>query len=132
MKKVLHYLWQLPQNICGLVYKAILNKKCNLHSESENFKCYLKDSRGSVTLGKYIFVYRESRNLEESILHEKGHVVQSLRLGPLYLLVIGLPSLLHCWYNDFVDCCWTDGKYHYEHFYTEDWAEDLAYEASLL
>ena len=86
---------------------------------------FLKSSKGSVSLGKYVFIYSEDRELQDTIIHELGHVKQSKILGPLYLIVIGIPSILHCWYNDFIDCCRKDGKYHYEHFYTEAWAEKL-------
>lgn len=44
-----------------------------------------RDRRGQVPLGEI------SRRL---LVHEYGHTVQSLILGPLYLPVVGLPSLL--------------------------------------
>ena len=33
-------------------------------------------------------------------MHEYGHSVQSRRLGPLYLAVIGIPSLVFCYLWD--------------------------------
>lgn len=127
MKKLLWYLWQLPQNLCGLIYKFICKGKIVYHdlASDNGASIFLKSGRGSVTLGKYVFIYSEDRELQETIIHELGHVKQSKILGPLYLLVIGIPSIVHCWYNDFVDCCWKDGRYHYEHFFTESWAEKL-------
>lgn len=35
---------------------------------------------------------------EKTIKHEYGHQLQSYILGPLYLLIIGLPSGLWCWF----------------------------------
>ena len=127
MKKILEYIWQLPQNLCGLVYKFICKGNRLYHSLASDIgaNIFLKNSKGSVSLGKYVFIYSEDRELQDTIIHELGHVKQSKILGPLYLIVIGIPSILHCWYNDFIDCCRKDGKYHYEHFYTEDWAEKL-------
>lgn len=127
MKKLLWYLWQLPQNLCGLIYKFICKGKRLYHdlASDNGASIFLKSGRGSVTLGKYVFIYSGDKELQETIIHELGHVKQSKILGPLYLLVIGIPSILHCWYNDFVDCCWKDGRYHYEHFFTESWAEKL-------
>lgn len=130
MKEILSWIWQFPQNICGYIYKMVSkeNRLALINHPIANrlgAEVLLKGSRGGVTLGKYVFIHEDDRDLEDTIIHELGHVKQSKILGPLYLLVIGLPSILHCWYNDFVDCCWEDGRYHYEHFYTESWAEKL-------
>lgn len=46
--------------------------------------------RSGITLGNYIIV-----NNIKHLRHELGHTRQSKILGPLYLLVIGLPSLIH-------------------------------------
>jgi len=47
---------------------------------------------GAVSLGKYIICnYRQPVGL--LIAHERGHQLQSRRLGPLYLLVVGVPSM---------------------------------------
>lgn len=57
----------------------------------------------SLSLGMFIFITenpyyiskfspKESKNM--LLVHEYGHTVQSLLLGPLYLIVIGIPSLL--------------------------------------
>lgn len=46
-----------------------------------------------VSLGKYIIFQKDCYDAQ-SILHEKGHQKQSLYLGWLYLLLIGLPSIL--------------------------------------
>lgn len=127
MKRVLEYIWQLPQNLCGLIYKIICkgNRIYNDLASDLGASIVLKKTRGSVSLGKYVFIYSEDFHLSETIIHELGHVKQSKILGPLYLIVIGIPSILHCCYNDFIGCCRKDGKYHYEHFYTEAWAEKL-------
>lgn len=56
-----------------------------------------------------------------TIQHESGHVKQSKILGPLYLLVIGLPSIVHAAMHRTV--CKNPNYYH---FYTEKWANKLA------
>ena len=51
--------------------------------------------------------------------HEHGHARQSLYLGPFYLFVIGIPSLLWaCLYRKH-----KRGSYYA--FYTEKWADKL-------
>ena len=54
--------------------------------------------------------------------HEYGHTIQSYILGPLYLLVIGLPSILWCgWISNWK--CNQDKSYYW--FYSEKWATYL-------
>lgn len=53
---------------------------------------------GSVSLGMFIFVNatRGEKNAERTAAHEYGHTIQSLLLGPMYLLIVGIPSFLWC------------------------------------
>jgi hypothetical protein len=84
MKNILLYLWQLPQNLLGLLVIAFTKaeKKGNLYHTYEH--------RFGVSLGKYIIFGGCFSYID--IEHEQGHQKQSLYLGWLYLLVIGLPS----------------------------------------
>ena len=65
---------------------------------------------------------KKEEQLERVLKHESGHQVQSFILGPLYLLVIGLPSIV--W-----NVCFRKyrAKYQisYYDFYTEKWANQL-------
>lgn len=128
MSKVLMFLrdwvWQLPQNLLGVSYKKILkdNIIARVNTDNKEYKCYLKRSKGGVTLGKYIFISQDYRNKERVIKHESGHVKQSLILGPLYLLVIGIPSIL--WAGFIHNMLFKDKSYYW--FYTESWANKLA------
>ena len=45
-----------------------------------------------ISLGNYIIMNREDK--EDGMRHEYGHSIDSRRWGPLYLIVIGLPSIL--------------------------------------
>ncbi len=75
--------------------------------------------KGSVSLGEFIFLNEKA---DETILaHEYGHTVQSLILGPLYLLVIGLPSIVWAGFPLFVSFR-QKKNYSYYRFYTERWA----------
>lgn len=93
MKKILLNLWQLPQNILGLLVVLITHAKYEsdfstlqedgFYSTSE-FGCF------GVSLGNYIIFGGSPSKI--SIKHEKGHQKQSLYLGWLYLILIGIPS----------------------------------------
>ena len=90
--------------------------------------------KSSVSLGLFVFVTKEPYfyeklkhrfTLQEAfsrlLVHEYGHTIQSLLLGPLYLIVIGIPSTL--W--GFLPACAKKRKEHrlsYFSFFTERWA----------
>ena len=121
MKQLLMYLWQLPQNLLGLLYRDILTYKDEVYllNTTENFTLYTKDTSGCVTLGRYIFI--SSRAGSDTIKHEIGHVKQSQILGPLYLPLIGIPSILQVIVHKKI----ASNKSYYW-FYTEKWANKLA------
>lgn len=94
---VIKFIWQLPQNILGLLVILLTgSKKHPAVLAGSQWHTYYRAKRTGrygwgVSLGNFIiFSYGPDRT---SILHEYGHQRQSLRLGPLYLLIIGLPSL---------------------------------------
>lgn len=124
MKEILKYIWQLPQNLCGLVYKAYLNKTKGItkHTNIDSVELYKKKTKGGVSLGKYIFIYYRYRDITKVTLHEIGHTKQSLILGPLYLIVIGLPSIIWAFLHSYTTLF---SKYNYYSFYTEKWANKL-------
>lgn len=73
----------------------------------------------AVTLGPVVIA--TGRPDAELLDHERGHWLQSIALGPLYFLIIGLPSLSHA--------VWFRRRYprgphaRYFRFYTESWAD---------
>jgi len=89
MRRFLLYLWQLPQNLLGLIViyfsSAHWDDKYKVWSTPYNF---------GVSLGKYIIICLRPVRIEQSIKHEQGHQVQSKIYGPLYLLTVGIPSIL--------------------------------------
>lgn len=91
MKKVILYIWQLPQNLLGLLLRAIYKGNDSVYEDaivrrSLNFK-------DGVSLGKYIVINQFAR--KDDVKHEYGHSIQSKRWGWFYLPVIGLFSLIH-------------------------------------
>lgn len=88
MKKLLLYLWQLPQNLIGFLIITIMKAK----KQNDYYVCPL--FRAGVSLGNYIIFDHRIYVNKFSIKHEKGHQKQSLYLGLFYLLIIGLPSII--------------------------------------
>ena len=131
MKKILNFIsewmWQLPQNLCGLVYKYISknNRKERIENTAINklgIEAYVKNPGGSVSLGKYIFISERSKNNKNTIYHECGHCKQSRILGPLYLIVIGIPSITWAAVHSYIPYF---SKYSYYSFPTEKSADKL-------
>ena len=99
MNKVLSYTWEILQN---LVAKFVM----------------------LISKAKPLTTYKDANKKSHSdyIKHEYGHTLQSKILGPLYLFVIGLPSLI--WAGCFEDYR-KENKISYYDFYTEKWADKL-------
>ena len=129
MKKISNYikdsikwLWQFPQNILALCIEGILCQAAYREGKADGNTIIVNIVLPSaMSLGDYLFVNPMSS--QKSIQHECGHSKQSDILGPLYLIVIGIPSLLH---NMAHYLCSKIGiKWNYYSFYTEYWANKL-------
>lgn len=131
LKEAAKYIWQLPQNLLGLILiafyrperKHVLDNGVEVH--------YATRMKGGISLGKYSIVntchYRKDVNeslKRDTVRHEAiGHVKQSLMFGPLYLLVIGISSFVWCSiYGRLVPYTYNG----YYKFWTEKWADELA------
>ena len=107
---VLQWTWGLPQTLIGAAV-FVIHKK-DRHFDYEGATATGWKRRDGVSLGKFIFVPEESIPKEsvaeksgskESVSgkeggflleHEYGHTIQSMILGPAYLILVGLPSII--------------------------------------
>ena len=118
---VLLQVWQLPQNLLGLVVGLFLRGKRRLPGlpgipPAVRLIC-AQNMYGGLSLGN--FVYVRPPVYDKMILHEYGHCLQSRILGPFYLIVVGIPSFLWALW-------WHPGRrVSYYSFYTERWADRL-------
>ena len=120
MKKVLLFIWQLPQNILGLL--VILFTGAGKIKDGRYWVTGI--SFFGVSLGNYvIFGDMNDRYIpvEQTIMHEYGHQRQSKILGPLYLILIGIPSLL----GNIVFRLFKIDSRHYYKLPWEAWADKL-------
>ena len=100
MKRTLYVIiqltWGLSQTLLGLV----LYLK-NLSRPHEKYLSCINThwkSGGGISLGLFIFTPdAKTPNYEKIRVHEYGHTIQSLILGPLYLPFIGIIS--YTWAN---------------------------------
>lgn len=105
-------IWQLPQLLVALVMLPFLGKKRKVADRHFNLCYECQKMSGGISLGPLAFVSPYS-NKEETIAHETdGHTVDSKIFGPLYLLVIGIPSILWA-------ATYSSATHSYYDFYTE-------------
>jgi len=128
MKKALFWLlaftYCLPQTLVGLVIFLISRAKgCKdvfifKHAVVQEWPWRV----GAISFGAFIFMDNPKAASLSLLNHERAHSTQNLIFGPLYLLVIGLPSIL--WANCFGE--WRrKNKVDYFDFWTEKWADKL-------
>jgi hypothetical protein len=95
LKSVLLWLWQLPQNLIGLLLVLITGaRKYAVYTQGQwsNYYVVRRFASGwGVCLGEFI-VFGYSPIALKSNQHELGHRKQSRVLGWLYLFIIGIPS----------------------------------------
>lgn len=121
MMEILKYFWQLPQLIAAFIYYWYLKSKDEILDTctcKEAIVFIKRKSCGSVTLGPYIFL--SPRATDTIVRHEWGHTRQSLILGPLYLIVIGIPSIIWAATHRAIA-----PNTPYFNFFTEKWANRL-------
>ena len=125
MKTVLYWFvqltWGFPQTLAGAVLTAFLRLSKRDRKRPRFFRAVVTEwpISGSMALGGFIFLGKNAT--EEIAVHEYGHTIQSLILGPFFLPVIGIPSLF--WANlPGLRKYREKNKKRYTWFYPEHWA----------
>lgn len=136
MKTALYWLiqclWGLPQTVLGLVLLLLHRKDGHFLYHGAVITCWR--GRSSVSIGPFVFVtadpffcdrladrFTREELADRLLVHEYGHTIQSLFLGPLYLIVIGIPSTLWGWLPSLAKKR-HDQRISYFSFFTESWA----------
>lgn len=92
---VLLFIWQLPQHLVALMIYFFIRSDLSEWKNDSTGMTVLQIKVGTSfcwSLGQFIFMNPyASHNV---YCHETGHSVQSLYLGPLYLLAVGIPSVM--------------------------------------
>lgn len=113
-------IWQLPQCILGILILLIF-RKCELYTNEYNHITVLNINKGNI-LGSACFsagpiICTTNNCAEVTKRHETGHSKQSVYLGPLFLLIIAVPSVCLFWYrrlknksHDWYLSCWPESS----------------------
>lgn len=130
--RALQCTWGVIQTFIGLCVFAV-----NFRERHRGFHGAVvtewKLSSG-ISLGLFVFVAKspaipggsagltQGERSERLLAHEYGHTIQSLLLGPLYLPIIGIPSILWAGLPVFRNLRRRKHISYYS-FYTERWAD---------
>lgn len=118
------WAWQLPQVIAGCVWCLVARPRyLYSHHHVHLFTCRFG---GGVSFGPMAFYDERHRagllsrdpRVMPYLTHEYGHSMDSRLCGPIYLLVIGLPSGLHLLVRRLFKARWPQLENYYD-FYTE-------------
>lgn len=125
--KALLFKWQLLQNVLGLLVIFVTGAE-RVDMTGTLVWVTHRYSFG-VSLGSFvIFGIKDNRLiLPRHLVHEFGHCIQSVYLGPLYLLLIGLPSITFNIYDRLFHKKWSSKK-RSKWYYSlpwEHWADKL-------
>lgn len=120
---ILQCTWGLLQTLVGAVFFLISIRY--KHSFYHGAILTERPGLGGVSLGLFIFVSSENGEeyLNKTSVHEFGHTIQSLFLGPFYLPVIGVISGLWCslpYFNKLRK----EKNIPYSACFTESWADE--------
>lgn len=97
---LLQWTWGLPQNLVGLLVLLLLGRQERFRFHGAVVTLFKKNrlfsQNGAFSLGTFIFIPQSWGEdfCRRIAIHEYGHTVQSMILGPLYLPAVGLPSVI--------------------------------------
>ena len=138
LNHIIYYLlqltWGIVQNALGILLFLILTvinptrKRFIYHGAIVSQWKY----PFSMGLGMFIFYgHEKSKIAKEVLVHEYGHTLQSMVLGPLFLFVIAIPSVTWAfvpYFNEYRK----KNKVSYVDLYCEKWANDWGEEITKL
>lgn len=114
---LLQFTWGLPVNLPGLLAFLCCRRRFCSKPFCNSIVTYLPGNFGGLSLG--IFLFLSAQDARRLRVHEYGHTIQCLFLGPLYWAVVMLPSAL--WYH-FFGAYRAKRRIPYDALYCERWA----------
>lgn len=104
--RILQWTWGFPQTLAGAVLYLALRRRP--HASYMGARVTEWPFETSLSLGMFLFLsesigskYRtfeerlhNERRTSRLLVHEYGHSIQSLMMGPIFLLAVGLPSVI--------------------------------------
>lgn len=137
---IVQWTWGFLQSFVGLFY-MLRYRKCRHERYHGSCVTYFDGWGGGISLGMFIFVADDTspkileqyaargvdfnKEIQNSVkVHEYGHTVQSLLLGPLYLFTVGICSSIWARSEKFKKYR-AEQNVAYTDFWCEKWANNL-------
>lgn len=117
---LLQFTWGLSVNLVGLLLFLCRRGYGRGERFCNSIVTPLPGAGGGFSLGIFIFLGKDVRR--DLRAHEYGHTIQCLFLGPLYWIVIALPSVI--WFL-FFENYRRKHRVPYDALYCERWATSL-------
>lgn len=130
MEKFLFYFsqwtWGFSVNLIGSIayFVCVKIKKYDHEKIGYSNIVYVPWNQGGLSLGTFIFMKKNHKSriwTFNTRIHEYGHTWQCLLLGPLYWLVIAIPSAIWC---NFFKGYREKNNVSYYKLYCEGWANN--------
>lgn len=95
------WTWGLPVNLVGAIIYLFFTKVkgCRWQRFGYSRIVFVPWNAGGLSMGLFIFVKANHKNKTwtyNTRIHEYGHTWQCLLLGPLYYIIIAVPSMIWC------------------------------------
>lgn len=120
---VLQCTWGGIQSFLGLLLFLYFRKAPYERYYGAVYTKWKLDS--GISLGLFIFAPDKEENwCRQMAVHEYGHTWQSLMLGPFYLIIVGIPSIIWARLPKCI-ALRREKNLPYSSFYTERWADSL-------
>jgi hypothetical protein len=124
------FIWELPQNLLGfIVFLIMKGRKKIVTTEKEAHRLFIETTNTGVSLGWFVFWTPAGNRFQyltnDCRMHESGHALQSVKFGPLYLIIVGIPSLSRVAYSKWYYRKYRRGWKNYFNGFPENRADKL-------
>ena len=97
---ILLAIWQIPQIIIGLIMLLIFRNKTTYTNPYNHITVWNINSGrtfGSACFSTGPIIITCDGASENTLKHETGHSMQSIYLGPLFHIIVSIPSVIRFW-----------------------------------
>ncbi len=121
---LLQLTWAIPQNILGLLILLGLTIKNPKRNHFYYHGAIVTEWKFTFSCGCGMFIFyghKDAKDAKEVLVHEYGHTLQSIVLGPLFMFIIAIPSMTWAFVPCFIKMR-KEKNIKYVDFYPESWA----------
>ncbi|MBO4393019.1 MAG: hypothetical protein J5800_01635 [Spirochaetales bacterium] len=117
---LLAFTWELPQTLVALIFMLFF-RTWGMDGKGRVRRVHFNSYLTCFSLGEFLFFAQRDLSRpswDETVRHETGHSIQSRIFGPLYLILIALPSVI---WNALARMDNRSGRWFSRHYYDTPW-----------